>query len=354
MVKHSWIKRLISLMMVSPQITLKDVSQAAGVSSGLASVVLNGKSSRMKASEATRQKILEAAAQLGYVANQNARALRMSCSFLVGVLAYNISTSFVPEIISGIETGLLHTGYSVLLGSFHNDAELTERLEIFRKRKIDGCIVITMDNPTCHLVHRMLPRIPCTFVGCNPALSDCSSVNADGDSVGRLAAESLYAHSHGLFCHFGNSRRLRASWESRLKALGVPPEHCLDAPCHNFFEEGVSVFRRFLVRHPDISGVFADGDILGAAALKVANMSGRRVPDDLAVVGVDDSGICSMLTPELSSIRQPRREQGERASQLLLAQLQGRPAQNLILPVELITRSSLVGQSGAQPYLCQP
>ena len=70
-------------------------------------------------------------------------------------------------------------------------------------------------------------------------------------------------------------------------------------------------------------------------------MSGRRVPDDLAVIGVDDSGICTMLTPELSSIRQPRREQGEKASQLLLAQLQGHPAQNLILPVELITRSSL-------------
>ena len=295
----------------------------------------------MKASEATRQKILEAASQLGYVANQNARALRLSCSFLVGVLAYNISTSFVPEIISGIESGLLHTGYSVLLGSFRNDEELTERLEIFRKRKIDGCIVITMDTPTCHLVHRMLPRIPCAFVGCNPALTDCSSVNADGDSVGRLAAESLYASCHGLFCHFGNSKRLRTSWESRLRELGVPSEHCLNVPCRNFFEEGVSVFRQFLVRHPEVTGVFADGDILGASALKVASMLARRVPDELAVIGVDDSGICTMLTPELSSIRQPRREQGEKASQLLLAQLQGEPCRNLILPVKLITRASL-------------
>ena len=329
--------------MVFPQITLKDVSQAAGVSSGLASVVLNGKSSRMKASEATRQKILEAAAKLGYEANQNARALRMSCSFLVGVLAYNISTSFVPEIISGIEDGLLHTGYSVLLGSFRDDAELTERLEIFRKRKIDGCIIITMNSSTCRLVHRMLPRIPCVFVGCNPALADCSSVNADGDSVGRLAAESLYAHCSGTFCHFGNSQRLRTAWQSRLTELGVPPEHCLDVPCRNFFEEGVNCFRQFLAQNTDVSSVFADGDILGAAVLKAANLVGRRVPGELAVIGVDDSNLCSMLSPELASIRQPRREQGETASRLLLAQLQGKPAQNLILPVELISRTSLTG-----------
>ena len=93
--------------------TLKDVSAEAGVSMALASVVLNGKKGRIKASEDTRRKILEAAEKLGYEPDRNARALRMSRSFLIGVLAYDVSTSFVPEILTGIEKGFMPGGKNI-------------------------------------------------------------------------------------------------------------------------------------------------------------------------------------------------------------------------------------------------
>lgn len=122
--------------------TLKDISAEAGVSMALASVVLNGKKSRIKASPATREKILKAAEKFGYEPDRNARALRMSRSFLIGVLTSNISSSFVPNILVGIEKGIMHTNYSLLPVSFQEEKEIASCLEIFRRRKIDGLIIV--------------------------------------------------------------------------------------------------------------------------------------------------------------------------------------------------------------------
>ena len=109
----------------------------------LASVVLNGKKSRIKASPETRKKIIDAAEKIGYEPNRNARALRMSRSFLIGVITYDISSSFIPQILTGIEQGFIHTNYSVLPTSYHSQEEFAESLETFRKRKVDGLIIIT-------------------------------------------------------------------------------------------------------------------------------------------------------------------------------------------------------------------
>ena len=171
--------------------TLKDVSAEAGVSMALASVVLNGKKSRIKASPETRQKIIAAAEKFGYEPNRNARALRMSRSFLIGVITYDISSSFIPKILTGIEQGFMHTNYNVLPISYRNDEEFAEALETLRKRKIDGLIIISTHFSGFPEELSMWNRIAKVFIGCNPLLDCTSSVRADGAAVGRAAAEAF-------------------------------------------------------------------------------------------------------------------------------------------------------------------
>ena len=272
--------------------------------------------------------------------NQNARGLRMSRSFLIGVLTYDVTSSFIPEILSGMESELLHTGYSLLLGTYENGRELRERLVQFRKRQIDGVVTICADEGLSRHVEESCKDLPRVFVGCSPG-GQGASVMGDGGSLARLAADAFYERGHRVFCHLGSISR--PGWHERLEELGVPSSCRIEAHCRNTIEEGERATLRVLAEHPEITAIFADSDTFGATVIKAAFSMGRRVPEDLAVLGVDDTALCRLLTPELASIRQPRREQGELAARLMLEQFQGRPVQNHLLPVELIARQSLGG-----------
>lgn len=321
--------------------TLKEVSAKAGVSTALASVVLNGKKSRIMASAATRERILAAAAALGYEPDRNARGLRLSRSFLVGVLAYDISSSFVPEIITGIENTFLHTNYNILLGSYHNPGELHERLELFRKRKADALIVI---SPALRGIETELAGFSHTvkvLVGQKLDLPRSASVAADREAIGRLAARSLYERGHRHPAYLVNVSCSHAGWDDEWAARGVPKRDLVTVECRNFFSEGEAAATALLTAHPEVTAVFADSDILAAAAVKSALALGRRVPEDLAVLGTDDSDLCRMTTPTLSSIRQLKRERGEIAARMVLDLLEDRAAPDVMLSGELVARESL-------------
>ena len=323
--------------------TLKDVSAEAGVSMALASVVLNGKKSRIKASPATREKILKAAEKFGYEPDRNARALRMSRSFLIGVLAYDISSSFIPKIITGIEKGFMHTNYSVLPISFQNETELAGCLETFRRRKIDGLIIISTGFQGFPEELSMWNRIAKVFIGCDPQLECSSSVYADGIAVGALAAEALLKRGCRRFIYltYSSNSRNFVGWNNALIASGIPEEARLTVRTVFDFDESLKKVTAVLGEHPEIDGVFADGDIMAAAVLKAAERLGRRVPEELQVIGVDDSPICLVTSPRLASVWQPKSGQGEAAAGLMLKLLKENKTGKIVLPVRLAVRESI-------------
>ena len=322
--------------------TLKDISAEAGVSMALVSVVLNGKKSRIKASPATRERILRAAEKFGYEPDRNARALRMSRSFLIGVLAYDISSSFVPKILAGIENGFLHTDYSVLPISYRDGDELARCLETFRRRKIDGLIIISTGFQNFPEGLSMWNRIAKVFIGCSPSLDCTSSVHTDSFAVGALAAEAFLRRGCRKFMYltYANSRNI-TGWGHTLAAAGVPEGNCLTVKTVFDFDKSMRKVTDVLQAHPDIDCIFADSDWIAAAALKAADKIGRRIPEDLQLIGVDDSPVCLITSPPLSSIWQPKVEQGEIAAKLMLRMLDENQMENLVLPVRLTVRESL-------------
>ncbi|MBO7327533.1 MAG: LacI family DNA-binding transcriptional regulator [Lentisphaeria bacterium] len=327
--------------------TLKDVSAEAGVSMALASVVLNGKKSRIKASPETRKKIIDAAEKIGYEPNRNARALRMSRSFLIGVITYDISSSFIPQILTGIEQGFIHTNYSVLPTSYHSQEEFAESLETFRKRKVDGLIIITTGFSGFPENLTMWNRIPKVFIGCNPQLDCTSSVRADGFAVGKIAAEAFLKRGCRKFVYLTYSPTHKASsgnysgWQATLKNAGIAEENMIIVKTTLELEKSHETIKETLLHNPDLDCVFADSDIMAAAVLKAAQELGRKVPDDLQVIGVDDSIICRITTPPLTSIWQPKTGQGEAAAKLMLNLINENKTEALVLPVHLNARESI-------------
>lgn len=321
--------------------TLKEISAEAGVSIALVSVVLNGKKGRIMASEQTRAKILAVAKSLGYEPNRNARGLRMQRSFLIGVSVYNISSSFVPEILSGIESEFLHTSYSMLLGAHRNHDELCERLEVFRRRRVDGVILISTNHRVCEEYLGQFPDFPAVTIGCAPDLPHCSSVMSDRHEIGSIAAAALVARGHcniGYLCNdYGNS----GGFQDYLNLYRQQQCNCFRLECKNYFDVGVDAAVKLLTAHPEISAVFADSDVLGAAAIQAAVKLGRQVPQDLAVLGVDDSMLCRLTVPQLSSINQPKREQGSAAARILMQMLDGGKVEHIAFPGKLVCRESL-------------
>ena len=109
--------------------------------------------------------------------------------------------------------------------------------------------------------------------------------------------------------------------------------------CENYYEEAFVKVTAMLKEHPELTGLFADSDLLGGAVIAAARKLGRL--EGLSVLGVDDSLLCRLCEPELASIRQPRCEQGEKAAELLLDMLEGGTPRNVVLSASVVLRESM-------------
>ena len=319
-------------------LTLKDVSREAGVSVALSSAVLNRANSRIRASRETARQIREVADRLGYIPNSNARGLKMSRSFLIGVVAYAIDTSFVPAILEGCEDFFLNNDYGMLLATYKDLEKLTVHLETFRRRSIDGLIIIPGQGRGLPERLQAFTEIPKVFVGAGFHLPNSVSVLTDITAIARIAVTEFVKRRHRVIAYLHNNGTGKIeAWRNSLIQAGLNPMPELEVYTKNWFDEGYVRVHKLLTENPLVTALFADSDTVGAAAIRVAHEMKRK----LAVIGVDDSPYCRMLTPELASIAVPKREHGSIAAQQLVLLLDGKEAQNIILQPEFRCRASV-------------
>ncbi|QNE74754.1 LacI family DNA-binding transcriptional regulator [Streptomyces finlayi] len=321
------------------RVTIADVARAAGVSKTTVSRVVNGKAD---VDRSTAYRVREVIAGLGYVPSSGAVGLARGSSRTVGMLVPSLTWPWMGELLQGVVDTVEAADYGLLLFTCNRGAESVRRFTgQVSARAFDGLVVVEPENTLGHLtaLHRAgLPIVLIDDRGHHPAFPSVVTTNYEG---GASAARHLRDS--------GRTRPLVVTGpqdfgcvRDRMRGFGSVLPTGLVA--HGDFTErgGRLAVEQLLASGAEFDSVFAHNDISAVGALRALHAAGRRVPDDIAVVGFDDIPVARHIEPPLTTVRQPTRQMGETAARMLLSHLGGTavPDEPVVLPTELIVRRS--------------
>jgi DNA-binding LacI/PurR family transcriptional regulator len=325
-----------------------DVAAAAGVSRGTVSRVLNGG----YVSASARAAIEAAIAEVGYAPNTAARNLVMQRSQAVGFLVLEppgllLEDPNIGAIMLGTNAVLSAADYQMVNLVVDSARDIERITKYLSGGFVDGAVIVSAkaNDPITRVVGDL--RLPATFVGHPPDLQPgIPFVGIDNIGSARAITERLAGTGRQRIGMIAAALD-RDSGADRLtgfrKALGRRFDPTLVAQVDFYdYASGMAGMRTLLDREPGIDGVFATSDAVAAGALQVLREAGRTVPDDVGIVGFDDSPWATRTNPPLSTVHQPAKDVGARAADLLLDQLNGKTpdATGLFLPTPIIWRAS--------------
>ncbi len=329
---------------------INEVALAAGVSTATVSRALSGKG---HVSAATRERVLAAAMELGYVVSSNASSLATGRTKNVGVVIPFLNRWFYGSVLEGAEQALLGHGYDLTLYNLSGGGE--NRRAVFEhfllRKRVDAVIAISLEL-TPEEVSRLL-EIDKPVVGVGGPLPGVRTLSIDDVEVARLATEHLLSLGHRKVAHIGGNVEMehdfhlptnrRAGYEAALEAVGLPVDPALFAPADFTIEGGYRAAKQLLGNPRNRpTAIFAASDEMAIGTMLAARDMGLRVPQDLSVIGIDDHELAEFFG--LSTVAQFPAEQGRRAVEILMDQLH--PATRELgsvdtpLHFELVVRSS--------------
>jgi DNA-binding LacI/PurR family transcriptional regulator len=329
--------------------TLEDVAARAHVGRGTASRVLNGS---RHVSDAARTAVQQAVDELGYVPNQAARALVTRRTESVALVVSEAEERFFGEpffaaIVRGVGTALAAARYTLLLSIAQSDDD-RDRLERFlAPAHVDGVLLISLRGDDA-LPGRLESRGVPTVLGGRPAgATPVSFVDVDNRRGGLLAVHHLLQSGRRRVAHVAGPRdmaagleRLEGYHDAHLEA-GVPVDHRLVVQGDFGERSGYQAGRELLGVEPLCDAVFAASDPMALGVLRALAEAGLSVPDDVAVVGFDDSDVARHTSPPLTTVHQPVEEMGREMVRLLLARIAGQSEDlTAILQPELVVRGT--------------
>lgn len=322
--------------------TIKDVAKRAGVSVTTVSRVLNN---RGYIGEATRKKVYKAMEELDYQPNEVARSLFRKKSNIIGLIVPTVAHPFFGEMTSYIETYAYSRGYKVLICNSQLDSSKEqEYIWMLRRNQVDGII---MASHTLDVEEYKKLELP--VVAFDRFISKkIPYVTSDNYQGGKLAVELLLELGCTTIAHMCGSLNLDMLANQRHRAfMDVAEERKVPyftvETDINVFE--VKKYEELLLdlfsRHPDVDGLFLNSDIMAVAAMKVCSKLGKRVPEDVKIIGYDDVSIASLVSPEITTIRQPLEQMSELSVRLIEGLVDKKPVSvENCLPVELIRRGT--------------
>ncbi|HMR49797.1 MAG TPA: LacI family DNA-binding transcriptional regulator [Arachnia sp.] len=328
-------------------ITLGDVAERAKVSVSTASKALNGRSD---VSAKTRDRVIEVAGELGFVPNTVAKSLLTGRTGTVGLITHDLEGRFALPLLMGAEDAFGVNKVSVLVCDARGDA-IRERyhLGVLLQRRVDGLIIVGARPDSRPSLGQDIP-VPVVYAYApSEDPRDCSIVS-DNVGAGRLGIDHLLSAGRSRIAviggdvTYGASKERMAGAARRLAEAGLEPLGG-DAFYGNWSESwGRAAMRTVLTRHPEVDGVLCGNDQLARGALDTLRDEGRRVPEDVSVVGHDNWEIfASGARPPLTSIDMNLEDIGRRAAQRLSEAMAGTPAQGVELhPARLVVRNSSV------------
>ncbi|HTU68317.1 MAG TPA: LacI family DNA-binding transcriptional regulator [Steroidobacteraceae bacterium] len=310
-------------------VTINDVAQAAGVSVRTASRVLN---QSPKVNAETRARVQEVIRSLNFIPNLRARALASNRSFMLGFVHDDPNAEIADQVQRGIFTECAQFGYELLVHPVdHKNPHLVEDVMSFvRRTGVDGLIVIAPVSENVDLANALAAHgTPVAAV--NSLALDFQRnkiVSREREACGDIARHFIELGHTEIGVISGPlvqtaARERQIGFNAALDAAGIAlrPENVFEGDWT--FESGLEGARRLLASPHRPTAVYAGNDRMAAALIKVAAQAGLRVPQDLSVVGFDDSYLAKVLTPALTTITRPFVQIGEGAAHWLLTNLRG-------------------------------
>jgi LacI family transcriptional regulator, galactose operon repressor len=332
--------------------SVKDVAAAAGVSLGTVSNVLNRPD---RVSPETRERVLKAMADLGFVRNESARQLRAGTSRTLAYVMLDASNPFFTDVASGIDAAAEAVDLSlVLCNSRNSGSRELSHLALLEQQRVQGILVTPVDPDSPALDEVARRGTPVVVVDRTRSDQSFCSVAVDDVLGGRLAVEHLVDRGHtrvayvGGPAHLGQVRdRLEGAREA-WAAAGRPEEELVTIETSELSvaegrEAGARLAGLPVKRRP--TAAFCANDLLALGLLQHAISSGVRVPDELAIVGYDDIDFAAAAAVPLTSVRQPRQLLGRTAAELVLDEASNaeHTHRQVLFTPELVARASTLG-----------
>lgn len=334
--------------------TSHDVARRAAVSRTTVSYVLNNSDSGIAISKATRQRVLDAARDLGYHPNAAARSLRRQKAGVVGLVTYDTSdrlgaNAFMWLVMDGVMSELGRAGIKLIVEAA--DASRPDPcITLVREGHVDGLIVTGARSADTTLRVLHADGTPIVLWGRSPG-SGLPFVDVDNVAAARTAVEHLLDLGHTRVGCITNAPPLTDTaaadrllgYRAALESRGIRFDETLVR--HGDFDErsGLEAMTSLLERKERPTSVFIASDEVALGALKAAKMAGVPMPDELAIVGFDDLPIAPYVEPALTTVRLPAREIGAVAARALIDAVShpsGRRKPSTVLTTELVIRDS--------------
>ncbi|HIZ83601.1 MAG TPA: LacI family DNA-binding transcriptional regulator [Firmicutes bacterium] len=322
--------------------TIRDVAAACGLNVGTVSRVINN---RGYISKETREKVYAAMEALHYRPNEVARALSRQRTNAIGLIVPHISHPYFAGLISCMEQAASQRGYKLIVTNSHADKERERAyLEMLDSNRVDGVVLCSADVDSRLFTGLQLPVV--LFERWEE--ETCVSVLCDNRQGGRLAAEALLAGGCRKLLCFGGVENVdmpadlrRVGFEQACREAGAACISVQTKSTAYFMMDYRAFIREAFTAHPDVDGVFASSDLIGAQVLQFCAETGRRVPEDIQLVGFDDVLLARLTVPRLTSVRQPLERMAAAAVEAIEKRMAGQKVDTpLVYPVTLTVRES--------------
>jgi len=329
------------------RVTLRVLADHLSLSPASISMVLNRAPGAAAIPRRTQERILAAAKEFHYQPTTLARSLRRQRSLTIGVMVPEISEGYASLVMSGIEDQLLQEGYLYFVASHRHRSDLIDEYpKLFLARSVEGLIAV--DTPC----ERSLP-VPVVAVSGHRHTEGVTNIVVNHERAAFLALEHLASLGHrriafvkGQAFSSDTAARWRAIRDAaRRLRLTVDPKLTTQLEGDSASPDlGYHVVRAWLGGQPECTALFAFNDITAIGAMRALRETGRRVPEDVSVVGFDDIQSAAFQQPALTTVRQPLRQMGEIAAKTVVGRITASRsaayAKVITVEPELVVRAS--------------
>jgi DNA-binding LacI/PurR family transcriptional regulator len=318
--------------------TIRDVAKKANVSVSTVSRVINQKGYVHEATKVIVEKTIK---ELGFIPNQLARSLTSRSSKIIGVIVPHIGPSFYGELLEGIESQASAYGYKIIFCHTHDDPDRElEYLNFFEQYNIEGLIIASNFSNKDKLSDLKIPVVTVDHI----LDENIPSITSDNVKGGGLAAHKLIDSGAKNILVFRGPSFLLTTMERTIGFLNVlkPNEMYADIFDFDLLNPDIKLIEEILKSNPSVDGIFTFSDTLAIATLNILQKLGKKVPEDVSLVGYDDTPYAKWVTPSVTTIHQSVFFMGKQSFINLTRLIRGVELDSLhdIIDVKLIERKS--------------